>query len=709
MLGPFLWGALKRPVVELQIEAADCGYVCVSAILSLLGRPKLVHEIKATAGTTSRGLTLRQLRDALRAFGIKVEAVSFDRMREESYPNLGVVLLEQGHYIVIARRRGEVFEVFDPQIGWYWTDRRKLKRSVTGLGLQVTGKSNHNDGATAPSRKRSLHEVATALWAMPQAKWAVGVFALAQIVTLALPLLSMWSVDRIIGQFSLGGVGIVALGFVCLSTTNILISLVADLLQSHLRRRASIAVGGKIFRALAAKAPYWFELNPPASLLNRMTSMSTQMEYYLEVVRVAGSVGITFIVGFIALMWVSPWLALPGLCTMMVSIVLDLSFHKPQQSGLNAVVEAAQRRQAFILDTLSQLPLLARYGATGQARFRFTSLVRRATTVERRLQSINDWRAALTLLIKSAETLLFVSLSAALMSRGEFTVGGFVALGAYKDLLAGAVASLFQLAMRGRALRVHHLQAAALLDGETDMASPTGQVTHGRISVSNVSFGYGSLDAPILRDLDLEVFPGECVVIRGASGGGKSTIAKLIVGSLSPSSGFISVDGAQVARHMTGSSAVLQNDRLVHGSIRENITLFRKSFTDGQVLDALKLAAIDDFVLGLPMRLNTMIGESVVGLSGGQRQRLLLARAVLDKPKLLILDEATSSLDVATEASILESLRGLGTTIVMIAHRPEVWALADTIYELEDGRLRLVKRAVFDRLKPTPSASPVTS
>jgi ATP-binding cassette subfamily B protein RaxB len=197
----------------------------------------------------------------------------------------------------------------------------------------------------------------------------------------------------------------------------------------------------------------------------------------------------------------------------------------------------------------------------------------------------------------------------------------------------------------------------------------------------------------------LTAAPGECVIIRGPSGTGKSTIAKLLVGQLTPSSGEVAIDGLPPEGALHGVGAVLQSDGLIGGSIRDNLLMFRRKVEDAELMAALEVAALDEFVRGLPMRLSTQVGEGIGGLSGGQRQRLLIARAVLGKPRLLILDEATSSLEVAVEARILRRLKATGATVILIAHRPEVWALADRIYELDQcGRLNEVPLPPSDKL-----------
>ncbi|HMJ05437.1 MAG TPA: ATP-binding cassette domain-containing protein, partial [Chthoniobacterales bacterium] len=239
-----------------------------------------------------------------------------------------------------------------------------------------------------------------------------------------------------------------------------------------------------------------------------------------------------------------------------------------------------------------------------------------------------------------------------------------------------------------RSLEIHRLQAATLLAPANHRMKAVRQVTRGEVVFRNVSFSYGSLDRLVLNDVSFRICEGECTIIRGPSGAGKSTIAKLLSGQLEPTRGAIEVDGAPLADIMNGMAAVLQSDRLVTGTIRENIAFFRRGIADEEITEALQIAALDDFVLNLPMGLSTQVGETMAGLSGGQRQRLLIARAVLRKPKLLILDEATSSLEIEVESQIFGKLRSVGSSMLVIAHRPEVWRLADQILAVDgDGRL----------------------
>lgn len=192
--------------------------------------------------------------------------------------------------------------------------------------------------------------------------------------------------------------------------------------------------------------------------------------------------------------------------------------------------------------------------------------------------------------------------------------------------------------------------------------------------------------------LDIAIRAGEVVAFVGPSGAGKSTIADLLMGLLAPDSGRITVDGVTLDlerlrawREQLGY--VAQDTFLFHDTIRENLLLARPGANDKQICEALELAAADGFVARLPRGLDSTVGDRGVLLSHGERQRLALARALLRKPRLLILDEATNSLDAHNEEKILGAIEGLRgeLTIVMIAHRLAAVRWADVIYVVEDG------------------------
>jgi len=257
-----------------------------------------------------------------------------------------------------------------------------------------------------------------------------------------------------------------------------------------------------------------------------------------------------------------------------------------------------------------------------------------------------------------------------------------------------------------------------MLDTEPDIADAPDAIdlqqrdVAGRMTFENVSFSY-STGPQVLHDISFEIAPGEVVALAGLSGSGKSTIAALVPRLYDPTSGSVQIDGLDLRRVSQQSlrahlGTVPQDTVLFHGSVRDNIAYGRPEATDDQVREAARRANAEDFILQLPQGFDTPVGERGCRLSGGQRQRIAIARALLRDPKVLILDEATSSLDAESERLVQDALDTLmqGRTTLIIAHRfATIWR-ANKIIVLENGHIAeagthtelLEKKGLYNKL-----------
>jgi ATP-binding cassette, subfamily B, bacterial CvaB/MchF/RaxB len=209
----------------------------------------------------------------------------------------------------------------------------------------------------------------------------------------------------------------------------------------------------------------------------------------------------------------------------------------------------------------------------------------------------------------------------------------------------------------------------------------------GGIELRNVCFRYAETERFVLENVNLKVEAGKFVTIMGPSGGGKTTLLKIMLGLLEPTSGEVLIDGIPletigVRAYREQVATVMQDDQLLSGSISDNICFFDPSFDHERMVMCAQMAGVHDEIMAMPMAYNSLIGDMGSSLSGGQKQRVLLARALYKGPKILFLDEGTSNLDVEKERQVSERLRRLNITRISVAHRPEMMNAADSLLHI---------------------------
>src|SRR5581483_1110289 len=315
-----------------------------------------------------------------------------------------------------------------------------------------------------------------------------------------------------------------------------------------------------------------------------------------------------------------------------------------------------------------------------------------------------------------SSTVLMGIVSAAIMfvgarqiAAGHLTLGQFVM---FTTFLAFLIAPVFQAVGIGTQLteafagldRTREVLGERPEDRDPRRTAGIGPI-QGRVEFKDVSFAYEA-GKPVLFDVSFEAEPGKVTALVGSSGSGKSTIISLVAAFHTPTSGVVTVDGIDLSTvrldtYRTQLGVVLQDTFLFDGTIEENIAFARPDTTREQVLEACRIARVDEFAEKFEKKYDTVVGERGVKLSGGQRQRVSIARAILANPRILILDEVTSSLDSESESLIQEGLRYLmqGRTTFVIAHRLSTIRRADQILVVENGRIveRGTHESLFER------------
>jgi len=298
--------------------------------------------------------------------------------------------------------------------------------------------------------------------------------------------------------------------------------------------------------------------------------------------------------------------------------------------------------------------------------------------------------------IGSASPLAVLGLGAVSTVSGEMSMGTMLALVALATAFLTPLSALVQSGTQLSLLSAYLERVEDVLQADPEQSNEGRRqvVTRlrGHISLRDVSFRYGADQALVLREISVDIRPGQTVAIVGESGSGKTTIAKLLLGLYMPTEGEILFDGQSI-RDLDLSSlrrrvgVVSQHPYLFAGTVRENISLGDDALPLSRVIAAARIANIHDDIMRLPMGYESLLPDRGASLSGGQRQRLALARAVLPRPSILLLDEATSALDARTEQEITHSIERLQSTRIIIAHRLSTIARADLIIVLDRGRV----------------------
>ncbi|MCH5199678.1 MAG: ABC transporter ATP-binding protein [Oscillospiraceae bacterium] len=350
----------------------------------------------------------------------------------------------------------------------------------------------------------------------------------------------------------------------------------------------------------------------------------------------------------------------------------------------------------YLHDMLSGIRVVKSYGSEERETARYTRISQEVSDAQKNIDCIWYILAPLLHYVLALGQFSMLYFGASAVMDLEITLGEFVQFTSYVSMLYGPLEWLTNLPRILSQAMVSAGKAFEILDERVelhDSDAPEDKEIAGGITFDHVYFGYSAYD-PVLKDISLEIKPGEMIGIVGHSGVGKSTLINLIMRLYDPTSGSIKIDGTDL-RDMSSANlhgqmgVVLQETFLFNGTVLENIAYAKPEATFEEIVQAAKTADCHDFITRLPDGYNTYVGEKGYNLSGGERQRVAIARAILRDPKILILDEATASLDTQTEKQIQTALNRLikGRTTIAIAHRLSTLSSADRLIVLDKGRL----------------------
>jgi ATP-binding cassette subfamily B protein RaxB len=372
----------------------------------------------------------------------------------------------------------------------------------------------------------------------------------------------------------------------------------------------------------------------------------------------------------------------------------------PLRRAAEEQIAGAAKQESHFIETVRGLRAVKLFERHEERRGAWLALLVEQVNAGLRAQKIHVLLRFANGTLFGLENILVVLVGAHAILDAEFSVGMMIAFVSYQRQFSIRVSTLIDKSIELKLLGLHAERLADILLTQPEthtgasgrLLAPADSDQAAAIELRGLRFRYAEHEPYVLDGIDLKVAAGESVAIVGASGCGKSTLVHLLLGVLPLSEGEVLINGVrvgnysgEVSRHLVGS--VTQNDTLFAGTIADNISFFDNNADQHRIEECARLASIHAEIAVLPMAYNTFVGYLGSLLSAGQQQRVLLARALYRRPAILILDEATSHLDIKKEIVVSSAIRALRVTRIIVAHRPQTVATADRIVTLEAGRI----------------------
>ncbi|WP_460247096.1 NHLP family bacteriocin export ABC transporter peptidase/permease/ATPase subunit [Streptomyces sp. BYX5S] len=682
------------------MEAVECGAAALAMILAHHGRHVPLEELRIACGVSRDGSRASNLLKAARSYGMTAKGMQMEPAALAEVQGPAILFWEFNHYVVyegMTRRFGRRgVSVNDPDKGRRFVPIEDFDTSFTGVVLVLEPGEDFRPGGRKPGVLKALPgrlrgTTGTMLVALLASLLLVGVGA-------AVPALSKTYIDLfLIGdQTSLLGALFASMGAMVALTAVLTWLQQANLLRGRII--SSTLSSARFFGHLLRLPVTFFAQRSPADLVQRLQSNDAVAETLARDLTAAGVDGIVVLLYAALLYSYDPQLTGVGVGIALLNVVAMRVVVRLRATGTQKLRADTAR---LTNTSYTGLQLIETMKATGGENGYFRRWAgQHATTLEeqQKLGVPSAWLGIVAPTLATLNSALILWIGGMRAVEGHLSVGLLVA---FQALVTRFTAPLTRL--NGVAGRIQDFAAdvARLKDVENfpvdqlyarpEQVQSTRRL-RGHIELDDITFGYSPLDKPLLSGFSLTVGPGQQVALVGGSGSGKSTVSRLISGLYAPWEGVIRIDDRRLDDVPRGALAasvsfVDQDVFLFEGTVRDNVALWDPSISDEAVEEALRDACLYDVVARRPGGVRGRVEQDGRNFSGGQRQRLEIARALVRRPSILVLDEVTSALDAETEQTVMDNIRRRGCACVVIAHRLSTVRDSDEIVVLDHGQV----------------------
>ena len=686
-----MFGRKTLPVI-LQTEVTECGLACLTMIGRYHGHDIDLNVLRKRHLISMTGASLKSIMAIagtlqLAARPLKVE---LDQLHKLQLP--AILHWDLNHYVVLKSVKGDKVQIVDPGIGLRVMKLSKVSDHFTGIALELSPTAEFS-----PQEAR-LKPHLSLLWSrLIGLKRAIfqtlSLSVILQIIVIAAPFYLQLVVDGALAQKDYGLLKALAFGFGGLMILRAIAEAVRSWAILIYGNQMSLQMVGNVFRHLIRLPTSYFEKRHVGDIISRMGSTVPIQEALTQTIVSVLIDGIMAILMLVILYLYSPLLGTIVLISVALLTLSTVLLYPHLRRTQEEAIYAKAIENTHVIESIRASTTVKLFGREAQREAAWRNLYTDFINVNVEYGKFTIWQKFAETLLTGLQIVIVVWAAAKMMmpagnSDGSgFTLGMLVAFLAYRQYFTDSVTQLLQKGIEFRLLSLHLDRLSDIIFSQEENLddSPEAMLNvTGSIELETISFRYSDTDRWILKDYSLTLSPGSMTTLTGLSGGGKTTLLKLILGLYQPTSGRILVDGQPlvdigIQNWRSQIGVVMQDDKLLSGTIADNISFFDPEMDMKKVIEAAKKAQIHDEIAAIPMNYTSMVGDMGSILSGGQKQRVLLARALYHDPKVLFLDEGTANLDTKTEKTIVEIIAKMPITRVIVAHRPAFIKASDRV------------------------------
>ena len=679
----------KLPII-LQDERAECGHACVVMISNFWGHQLDLYALKRVSNTSSRGINLLDINKLFTGLGFITRPLRVPLEELHLIKCPAILHWNMNHFVVLKQVKKNHVIIHDPAVGVRHCSFDELSKSFTGIVLEVE-KSNDFKQVRSDN-KLTLYSLVNTIGGVNKYIFLLIVLSLViEVVSLLNPLFLQYVTDDVIGYSEKSNLYVIAVGFLVLVFVQVFTEYIRGNMVIYFTNNLTEKFSSNVVNHILKLPLDFFEKRHKGDLQSKFQSIDQiQKKISTDFVNTVLD-GLMISINVVVMLIYSSLLTSLVMLALFISLGCRYASYQTLKKQTETSIHQHAKAMSVFLETLQGIVPIKSFLKEGVRFNAWRNCYIDALNADIKVSKLQIFYQIVNQSLLHMEHILVVCVGATLVLSSHFSVGMLMAFLSYRLLLVNKTSSFIQHIFDYKLISIQLRRLSDILFQEPEVIAVgkgIGCDVNGSLSLENVFFKYNQNDDFILRNINMNINPGEKVAIVGRSGSGKSTLLKIMMGLLDKTSGEICIDRTSIKdfglkNYREATASVMQDDALLSGSIMDNIAFFDEHIDIDMIYQVAKLAHIHEEIRNFPMGYETLVGDMGSMLSGGQKQRLLLARALYKQPKILFLDEATSHLDVENERKINQSLKSLDITQIIIAHRQETIQMADRIIDLD--------------------------